>query len=162
MRQQNQRERGRSTWSVIGQSVLCHGVWLAVTWQFQDVWVMFTFLCFVRFPARIFWMNAALCLAAQNHGSGELGAEAGPAADVHLSVPPVRAVPLLRGHRSHDSFRLSVWRGKMFYLLSYLPKETAGCRTATSFALKVFCNGWTWGRFTCELTSFRIFSLQKT
>ena len=58
-------------------------------------------------------MNAALCFATENHGSRQLGAQARPEADVHLSVPPLRALPLLRGDRPHDSFRLSVRRGEV-------------------------------------------------
>lgn len=56
-------------------------------------------------------MNAALCFAEENHGSRQLGAQAAPAADVHLSVPPIWALPLLWGSRPHDSVRLSVRRG---------------------------------------------------
>lgn len=57
-------------------------------------------------------MNAALCFAEENHGSRELGAEAVAEADVHLSVPPIRALPLLWGARPHDSFCLPVRRGE--------------------------------------------------
>lgn len=56
-------------------------------------------------------MNAALCFAEENHGSRELGAQAVTEADVHLSVPSIWTLPLLRGARPHDSFRISVWRG---------------------------------------------------
>lgn len=63
-------------------------------------------------------MNAALCFAQEDHGSRELGAEAGAEADVHLSVPPIRTVPLLRGDRAHDRFRLSVWGGEVSSLVS--------------------------------------------
>lgn len=58
-------------------------------------------------------MYAALCFAKENHGSRQLGAQAVTAADVHLSVPPIWALPLLWGARPHDSFRLSVWRGEV-------------------------------------------------
>lgn len=58
-------------------------------------------------------MNAALCVSKRNHGSGQLGAEAGAAADLHLSVPPLRALPLLRRARPHDSVRLPVRRGDL-------------------------------------------------
>lgn len=63
-------------------------------------------------------MNAALCFGQESHGSRELGAEAAAAADLHLSVPPVRALPVLRGARAHDRVRLSVRRGGL--LLSSL------------------------------------------
>lgn len=60
-------------------------------------------------------MNAALCFAEENHGSRELGAQAVTEADVHLSVPPIWTLPLLRGARPHDSFRISVWRGDVLF-----------------------------------------------
>lgn len=69
-------------------------------------------------------MNAALCVATENHGSRQLGAEALAAADVHLSVPPVRALPMLRGDRPHDRLRLSVWRGLSSFLW---PKNLPVC-----------------------------------
>lgn len=58
-------------------------------------------------------MNAALCVAPDNHGSGELGAEAAAETDLHLSVAQIWAVPVLRGARPHDSFSLPVRRGKI-------------------------------------------------
>ena len=57
-------------------------------------------------------MNAALCFATQSHGSRQLGAEAAAEADLHLPVPPVWTLPLLRGDRPHDSFCFPVWRGE--------------------------------------------------
>lgn len=57
-------------------------------------------------------MNAAVCFTKENHGSRQLGAQAVTEADVHMSVPQIRALPVLWGARPHDSFRLSVWRGE--------------------------------------------------
>lgn len=62
-------------------------------------------------------MNAALCVSKKNHGSGQLGAQAGAAADLHLSVTPIWALSLLRRSRPHDSFRLSVRRGDVLIRL---------------------------------------------
>lgn len=62
-------------------------------------------------------MNASLCFTPENHGSRELGVKAVAEADVHLSVPPIWTLPLLRGARPHDCFRLSVWRGKTLLFL---------------------------------------------
>lgn len=104
---QRRQRRGRVARTV----VMCLAVWLEVSWQIRllcDVYFLFS----ARLSA-FFWMNAALCFAQEDHGSRELGAEAGAEADVHLSVPPIRAVPLLRGDRPHDCFRLSVWRGEV-------------------------------------------------
>lgn len=57
-------------------------------------------------------MNAALCFTEENHGSRQLGAKAVAEADVHLSVPPLWTLPVLRGDRPDDSIRLPVWRGE--------------------------------------------------
>lgn len=62
-------------------------------------------------------MNAALCVSQEDHGSRQLGAEAGAAADLHLPVTPIWALPLLRGSRPHDSFRLPVRRGDRLIIL---------------------------------------------
>lgn len=70
-------------------------------------------------------MNAALCVAAENHGSRQLGAQAVAAADVHLSVPPIRTLPLLRGSRPHDSVRLPVRRGDRSSLFPVTDPELA-------------------------------------
>lgn len=70
-------------------------------------------------------MNAALCVAAENHGSRQLGAQAVAAADVHLSVPPIRTLPLLRGSRPHDSVRLPVRRGDRPSLFAAADPELA-------------------------------------
>lgn len=77
-------------------------------------------------------MNAALCVAQENHGSRQLGAEAAAAADVHLSVPPIRALPLLRRSRPHDSVRLPVWRGDI--RLCFLWESTIRYPVALIFA----------------------------
>lgn len=65
-------------------------------------------------------MNAALCVAQENHGSRQLGAEAAAAADLHLSVPPIRALPLLRRSRPHDRVRLPIRRGDIRLCCSLL------------------------------------------
>lgn len=57
-------------------------------------------------------MNAAECFVEENHGSRQLGAQAAAEADVHLPVPSLWALPLLRGDGPHDSFRFSVRRGE--------------------------------------------------
>lgn len=82
----------------------------------------------VRVFSSSFWMNAALCVAQENHGSRQLGAEAAAAADVHLSVPPLRALPLLRRSRPHDSVRLPVRRGDV--RLCFLRESSILCRVS--------------------------------
>lgn len=77
-------------------------------------------------------MNAALCVAQENHGSRQLGAEAAAAADVHLSVPPIRALPLLRRSRPHDSVRLPVRRGDIRHCFHW--ESTTRCPVALNFA----------------------------
>lgn len=62
-------------------------------------------------------MNAALCVSPENHGSRQLGAEAGAAADLHLFVTPIWTLSLLRGSRPHDRFRLPVRRGDLLIIL---------------------------------------------
>lgn len=84
-------------------------------------------------------MNAALCFATENHGSRELGAQARAAADVHLSVPPIRALPLLRGDRPHDCFRLSVRRGEARLVFAIAVSGSANLLLSTSvFSLASF------------------------
>lgn len=83
-------------------------------------------------------MNAALCVAAENHGSRQLGAQAVAAADVHLSVPPIRTLPLLRGSRPHDRVRLPVRRGDVRLLFPATdPELAASCVELASVSVSI-------------------------